>query len=79
MATVTVRYFASLRERRGVDEETIDVDDNETMHALYLRLFPPGPEGSAPVAYVRNRSSSSPTQLMSDGDEVSFLPPFGGG
>jgi molybdopterin converting factor small subunit len=79
MPTVTVRYFASLRERRGVQSEDIEFESGETLQQLYARLFPPGPLGTVPVAYVRNKSSSIGSQAMQHGDEVSFLPPFGGG
>ena len=79
MPTVTVRHFASLRERRGLDLEVVEIRAEETLGELYLRLFPPGPGGAAPVAYVRNRASVGADQVMRDGDEVSFLPPFGGG
>ena len=40
MAAVTVRYFAVLRERRGRDEERVDVRDGTTVAALYADLFP---------------------------------------
>ena len=77
--TVRVLYFAGLRERRGVAEETVEVDPGTTLGDLYARLFPPGAEGAIPVAYTRNRAVSHAGQVVEDGDEVSFLPPLGGG
>jgi len=76
---VRVRYFAVLRERRGRDEEDVEVLDGESLGALYLRLFPPGPDGVLPVAYARNRESARAGDRPSDGDEIAFLPPIGGG
>ncbi len=79
MATVRVRYFAALRERRGRDEEQVEVLPGETLGALYERLFPTGPEGRLPVAYARNHAYASATEVPEEGDELSFLPPIGGG
>ena len=42
---VRVRYFASLRERRGTDVEDVALRPGETLGELYLRLFPAGPAG----------------------------------
>lgn len=79
MPTVKVLYFAVLRERRGRDEETIEVEPGTTLGALYLRLFPPGPDGALPVAHARNGAYASPADAAEDGDEIAFLPPLGGG
>ena len=79
MATVTVRYFAALRERRGVDQESVEVPQGWTLKQLYLHLFPPGPEGSLTVAYARNHVLAKPEDAVEEGDEIAFLPPIGGG
>jgi len=76
---VRVRYFASLRERRGRDEEEVALEPGETLEHLYLRLFPAGHEGVLPVAYARNASVARGSDRPQDGDEVAFLPPVGGG
>lgn len=76
---VRVRYFASLREQRGRDEELVDVLPGETLAALYTRLFPPTPAGALPVSFARNREQARPGDAVCDGDEVVFLPPIGGG
>jgi molybdopterin converting factor small subunit len=76
---VRVRYFAALRERRKTDVEEIELLPGETLGALYLRLFPPGPEGVLPVAYARNTAVARANEVPRDGDEIAFLPPVGGG
>lgn len=79
MPTVTVLYFATLREQRGRSTEQVEVAPGTTLSALYTELFPPGPEGMLPVAFARNREYAQGSDLAEDGDEVSFLPPLGGG
>ena len=53
--------------------------DGVTVSELYATLFPAGPEGQMPVAYARNQSAVDGDAVLSDGDEVAFLPPLGGG
>ncbi len=79
MSTVRVRCFAALRERVGAGELTVELLPGETLGALYDRLFPAGPQGALPVAYVRNRVQASRDDHPEDGDEIAFLPPIGGG
>ncbi|MCB9676762.1 MAG: MoaD/ThiS family protein [Alphaproteobacteria bacterium] len=76
---VRVLYFANLRERRGVAEEELEIEPGTTLAALYASLFPAGPDGRIPVAYTRNRAVSPGSTPIEPGDEVSFLPPLGGG
>ena len=77
--TVTIRYFAVLRERRGTDTESMSVPQGCTLAELYHQVFPPGPHGSLPIAYARNEEYASSEDVISDGDEIVFLPPLGGG
>ena len=79
MATVRVRYFAALREQRGCDEEQVEILPGETLAQLYARLFPPDARGPLPVAHARNHAYAEPDEVPVDGDEISFLPPIGGG
>lgn len=79
MPTVTVRYFATLREKRGREQEALEVPEGVTARALYRELFPPGPEGGLPVAFARNLEYVDGDTVLEDGDEVAFLPPLGGG
>lgn len=79
MATVSVLYFASLREQRGCNEESVTVQDGETVQALYHRLFPAGPRGRVPVAYAVDQAYVGAEHPVHDGAEVAFIPPVGGG
>lgn len=76
---VLVRHFASLRERRGRDEEELELAAGTTAGQLYLSLFPPGPEGTLPVLFAVNREYTRAGHVLADGDEVVFVPPLGGG
>ena len=78
MATVTVRYFAQLRERRGLDAEPVEVPAGTTVRALYDQIFPPD-QGQVPVSYARNAATAAADEVLEDGDEVVFIPPIGGG
>ena len=71
---IRVLYFATLRERRGVEQEELQVEVGSTIAALYHQLF----GGASTVAYTRNRSIVPGETVLEDGDEVSFLPPLGG-
>ena len=79
MATVTVRYFAVLREQKRREVETVTVEAGTTVDSLYEQLFPPGPEGKLPVAYARNEAYVDGDEAVVDGDEIAFIPPIGGG
>lgn len=76
---VTVRYFAVLREQRGVASETIEVEPGTTLDALYERLFPASAAAKLPVSFMRNRISTKGRETLAEGDEIGMLPPIGGG
>ncbi len=79
MPTVTVKHFAILRERRGVAQESLEVEPGTTLEQLFLHLFPPGPEGPLPVAWTRNQAWARGEDTVEEGDVIAFLPPLGGG
>ena len=79
MPTVTVLYFAVLRERRGCERESIEVPEGATLREIYEGIFPPTPEGILPVGFARNQTHASGSDRVEDGDEIAFLPPLGGG
>ena len=79
MATVNVLYFASLREQRGRTQEAVELCADETVEALYHRLFPTSAQGRIPVAYAVNEAYVGAEHRLQDGEEVAFIPPVGGG
>jgi molybdopterin converting factor subunit 1 len=79
MKTVTVHYFAALRERKGCDQEKCDVQHGESIEALYDRLFPGPAADRIPVGFALNQTYVPATTLLNDGDDVAFVPPIGGG
>jgi len=79
--TITVRFFAALREHRGTDSVEIDAVEGETVRALFERLFPDRPSPSWPgtLMYAVAQEYVEPGSVVRDGDEVAFIPPLGGG
>ena len=76
---IRVRHFSMLREQRGCSEETVEVAPGTTARALYLILFPPGPDGSLPVMYAIDAEYVDGDTPLREGCEVAFVPPLGGG
>jgi len=77
---VTIHYFASLRDRRGLDSEQLQVPEGLSMAALYHQLFPPDQlPPPPPVLYVLDEQYVAADTPIPDGAELAFLPPLGGG
>lgn len=76
---ITVRYFAALREVKGVEQESIDVEPGTTLGGLYQQLFGATAYAALPVACARNLEYARAKDAVGEGDEVAFLPPIGGG
>ena len=80
MATVTLLYFASLRESAGIDSERVRVDGG-TLRALYadarsrhdLALPPERLRVAVDGAFARWDDA------VVDGSEIVFIPPVSGG
>ncbi len=82
---IKILYFASLRERLGTGEETID-DIPATVAALRAALAARGEAWSEvfggdkqPVLSAVNQEMATADQALADGDEVGFFPPVTGG
>ena len=73
---ILVRYFAILREQKGVGEEKIHLSETMSVAALYAKLFGCEPNG---MRFAINEVYVDEGQIVKDGDEVVFLPPLGGG
>ena len=77
---LTIHYFASLRERRGLDQEVLLVEPGTSLRDLYHRLFPPDQAPPPPpVLFVLDEEYVTGETLAVDGAEVAFIPPLGGG
>lgn len=83
---IRLRYFASLRERLGVDEEALalppGVADVAAVRALLCRRGGAWAEAlaeSQPVLCAVNQGMARPGDAVADGDEVAFFPPVTGG
>jgi sulfur-carrier protein len=79
---IRMRYFASLREVTGSNEETLSVPDgtNATaVRALLLARYPRLENALARAVCAVNRQYVPPETALHEGDEVVFIPPVGGG
>jgi molybdopterin synthase sulfur carrier subunit len=79
MLSVTVRYFARLRELRGLASEKVPITADTTAVELYEQLFPVELGERVSVGFAVNKIMVSGGTLLSGGDEVAFIPPVGGG
>jgi sulfur-carrier protein len=80
MITVTVQYFAILREQRGLNEEKISTAAT-TPAALYEQLRAQHPftlPGDRVRAAVNDTFVAS-TAPLREGDRIVFIPPVAGG
>lgn len=80
MKTLQVRYFAVLREQRGLAEETLSTEA-PTPEALYEELrhkyrftLP-----ATRLRYAVEGEFAAPATLLKSGDTVVFVPPVAGG
>ena len=76
--SILVRYFASLRERLGRTQETVDAVSAATVADLWLHVSAGAPWPSNTLVAV-NHEYSHAGQRLRDGDEVAFFPPVTGG
>ena len=77
MPQITVRYFASLRERLGRTEEVLDLEGIRTLADVWARATgEPPPANILAAVNLEYADFSRPVQ---DGDELAFFPPVTGG
>ncbi|MBT9489574.1 MAG: molybdopterin converting factor subunit 1 [Rubrivivax sp.] len=81
---IQIRYFASLREALGA-QENLELPGPLTVAALRDHLVERGGRhadllgGSRPVRCALNQTLADDTALVEDGAEVAFFPPVTGG
>jgi molybdopterin converting factor subunit 1 len=77
---VHVKFFAIFREMTGIKNEWTEVAEGTTVEGLWKQYASRSPRvGSIRAAYAVNQRLVKPDQVVSDGDEVGFLPPVSGG
>src|SRR6266478_1681729 len=79
---VRTRLFARLREQAGTDAASVEVRPGSTVEHVYdaLRKSHPGLEANRESVRVAvNQEFADWDAIVSDGDEVVFIPPVSGG
>ena len=79
---VRVLFFGQIKEITGTSEEEVEVLEGGDLQGLlesYAGRFPRLEAMRHAVVLARNQEFADPSALLSDGDEVAFLPPVSGG
>ena len=76
--SLTVRFFASLRERLDRDAVTLDTDQTATVADAWRLATDGAPMPSNVLAAVNQEYATTET-AVNDGDEIAFFPPVTGG
>jgi sulfur-carrier protein len=79
---IRIRYFASLRETTGLNEETLPLPDGATVAVLrdtLLARYPRLQTVMERAVCAVNHHYVSLETVLHEGDEVVFIPPVGGG
>ena len=77
--SITIKYFAGLREMLGKSQEVFDFDDPElTVAEVWERLHPGRTLPKSTLAAVNQQHVALEHRVRS-GDEVAFFPPVTGG
>ena len=75
--SITVRFFASIRERLGKDQDHVECQGISTVLDVWDKCtqtpFPENVLAAVNMEYVK------PDRPVRDGDEVAFFPPVTGG
>lgn len=82
--TLTVRFFARLREELGTESLTLPAHPDATAGQLLSQLAERGGAwaqltGAQPVMIAVNQTMAKPQTRLKPGDEVAFFPPVTGG
>ncbi len=80
---ITILYFAWLRERTGLSEETFNLSPGETTVADLIEILaarhPAAFQNRRTIRCAVNQEFADPTTVLHAGDEVAFFPPVTGG
>ena len=75
--TITVRFFASIREKLGKSEDRVECQGIRTVADTWQRAA--GSQAPANLLAAINQEYASLDSPVKDGDEVAFFPPVTGG
>ena len=81
---VTVKYFASLKQMAGKEEDHFNVDEGTTLEQLSVLIGQSVPRlgdmvREKKVLISLNYDVVPLDTVVKDGDEIALLPPFSGG
>lgn len=79
---VTVRLFARLRDIAGAAELTRDIAQGATIASVWRQLageYPELGQYERSISSAVNADYARMDRVLSEGDEVAFLPPVSGG
>ena len=76
--SITVRYFASLKEQVGCAEQSINLETATAVKAVWRQLNP-NVDLSANILAAVNQEYVTLDYLVNEGDELAFFPPVTGG
>ena len=79
---IVVKYFAMIRERLGISEETLQVQPGATVQDIYDHVATKSPELQPLLdrsMIMRNHEYADPEDLLESGDEIAVIPPVSGG
>ncbi len=82
--TVTVKYFARLREHLGTDSEQLSIAEPSRVSDVLATLSRRGGpwqelDSDRPLLVAVNQVMAKPSTALADGDELAFFPPVTGG
>lgn len=80
-ATISVRYFAVLRDLAGKPEESLPIVMGERADQIFVRLAEKYgfPLGLSDVRVAVNDDFTTGDHPLTDGDTLVFIPPVSGG
>ena len=82
MVTITVKYFAGLREALGASSEEMKFTEAPTVSEVVDQVFGAHPEQAAyrpSLMLAVNMAYAQADTMLTDGDELALIPPVSGG
>jgi len=80
-ASISIRYFALLRDLAGKSDESLAIEQGATASRIYLQLAEKYgfPLGLSDIRVAVNDDFATTDHPLSDGDRLVFIPPVAGG